>query len=99
MESIQCAADEPTMGQQLTIPSLIVPHSSEEMGRGSQGEAKRVRESQGESLGVRGFRENQEESVSQGGGMARGAEENKGESMGSMGVKRSLGLWDLKGPG
>ncbi len=29
VESIQCAADEPTMGKQLTIPSLIVPHSSE----------------------------------------------------------------------
>jgi hypothetical protein len=41
-------------------------------------------ESQGESLGVRGVRESQEESVSQGGGVARGAEENKGETLGSM---------------
>jgi len=49
-------------------------------------------ESQGESLGVRGVRESQEESVSQGGRVVRGPEEKKGESLGSMGVKRSQ--WD-----
>ncbi len=43
----------------------------------------------GESERVRRVRESQEESVSQGGVVARGAEENEGESLGSMGVKRS----------
>jgi hypothetical protein len=45
-------------------------------------------ESQGESLGVRGVREGQEESVVSR-GVASGVEENKGESLGSLGVKRS----------
>jgi hypothetical protein len=43
-------------------------------------------------LGVRGVRESQEESVSQGGRVVRGPDEKKGESLGSMGVKRSQ--WD-----